>query len=277
MKRGKLQVTVFLKRAFVLTMPLLFVLAAATPARSGVPEWFEPLPLEEGFIVAAAGEGMVLVKGGCFQMGDIFKDGKRDERPVHEVCVSDFHIGQYEVTQREWVEVMGTNPSYFKGPDRPVETVSWDDVQYYISTINTKMGSSYRLPTEAEWEYAARSGGKREWLAGAADNGAIDAYAWYVRNAVKQTHDVGKKTPNGLGLYDMSGNVWEWVSDYYGKKYYKKSVKDNPAGPSIGKFRVLRGGGSFFKPWYLRTVERWFHHPGKRHYYFGFRLAQSAS
>jgi formylglycine-generating enzyme required for sulfatase activity len=263
-------------RRALMTLPALLVLVAPFEARSEIPRWFEPLPLEEELLMRAAGEGMVFVKGGCFQMGDIFDDGKRDERPVHEVCVSDFYMGRYEVTQREWRDVMGTNPSYFKGDERPVESVNWEDVQDFIATLNAKTAGNYRLPTEAEWEYAARSGGKRERLAGAADEGVIDQYAWYVLNAMKQTHEVGRKAPNGLGLYDMSGNVWEWTFDWYGKKYYKKSIKDNPAGPPKGKYRVLRGGGSFFKPWFLRTVERWFHHPLKRHFYFGFRLSQSA-
>ena len=267
----------FLKSASVARFLLagLFVLVWSGAAVAAVPEWFEPLPIEEELLKMAAGEGMVLVEGGCFRMGDIFEDGKKDERPVHEVCVRDFYMGRYEVTQREWRDVMGSNPAYFKGDERPVETVSWSDVQRFLSNLNIKSGKNYRLPTEAEWEYAARSGGKMERLAGAASDNAIDDYAWYVMNAMKQTHEVGEKKPNGLGLYDMSGNVWEWVFDWYDKKYYKKSIKDNPAGPPKGKYRVLRGGGSFFKPWYLRTVERWFHHPAKRHFYFGFRLAHS--
>src|SRR3989338_10514354 len=156
----------------------------------------------------ATGENMVFIKGGCFQMGDTFGGGDTDEQPVHKVCVDDFHMGKYEVTQKEWVDVMGTNPSHFKGCDNcPVENVSWDDIQEYINKLNQKTGKKYRLPTEAEWEYAARSGGKNEKYAGGNN---IDSVGWYDGNSGSKTHPVGQKQPNGLGLYDMIGNVLEW-------------------------------------------------------------------
>ena len=176
-------------------------------------------------------------------MGDTFGDGGSDEKPIHEVCVDDFYLGEHEVTQGEWKEVMGNNPSEFKncGDDCPVETVSWNDVQHYIRKLNNKTGLNYRLPTEAEWEYAARSGGREERYAGTSKKSELGDYAWYWGNSGKKTHPVKTKQPNFLGLYDMSGNVYEWVSDWYGKDYYRNSPKDNPKGPGSGKYRVLRG------------------------------------
>jgi formylglycine-generating enzyme required for sulfatase activity len=160
------------------------------------------------------GMEFVAVPGGCFQMGDTFGDRESDEKPVHQVCVSDFSIGKYEVTQGQWKAVMDSNPSRFSscGDNCPVESVSWDDAQQFIRRLNKQSSTSYRLPTEAEWEYAARSGGKREKYSGGND---VDAVAWYYGNSAK-THSVGQKQPNGLGIFDMSGNVWEWCSDWFG-------------------------------------------------------------
>ena len=182
---------------------------------------------------------MVYVKGGCYQMGDTFGDGSKDEKPVHEVCVSDFLMGKHEVTQGQWKKIMGHNPSHYYdcGDDCPVENVSWNDVQEFIAKLNSLTGKKYRLPTEAEWEYAARSGGKQEKYSGGND---FDDVAW-----VKQTRSVGQKQANGLGLYDMSGNVWEWCSDWYASDYYRKSPRENPSGPSSGSRRVSRGGSYY--------------------------------
>jgi len=180
---------------------------------------------------------MVFVKGGTFMMGS--EDGDDDEKPVHQVTVSDFYIGKYEVTQKLWKEVMGSNPSSFKGDDRPVEYVSWHDVQEFIRKLNKKTGGNYRLPTEAEWEYAARGGAKSRGYKYAGSNN-IGEVAEYVGNNNKETKPVGGKKPNELGIYDMSGNVWEWCSDWYGD--YSSSSQTNPTGPSSGSYRVLRGG-----------------------------------
>jgi formylglycine-generating enzyme required for sulfatase activity len=220
-----------------------------------------------------AGE-MVFVEGGCYQMGCGIgmSDCDSDESPVFDVCVDDFYIGQYEVTQEHWREVLGGNPSYFSNcDDCPVEMVSWDDVQEFIGKLNAGTGGNYRLPTEAEWEYAARSGGRRENYAGTSRSPGD--YAWYMENSGWKSHPVGRKRPNGLGLYDMSGNVWEWCSDRYGMKYYERSPTENPQGPLSGGHRVLRGGSWRSKPGDVRTTNRDWNRPVNRNFHWGFRLA----
>ena len=215
---------------------------------------------------------MVQVKGGCFQMGDMFEEGDNDEKPVHEVCVKDFSIGKYEVTQEQWVAVMGNNPSKFQGDRLPVERVSWDDAQQFIAKLNAMTGKHYRLPTEAEWEYAARSRGRRENWAGTSDESALGDYAWYDQNGDKKTHVVGTKKPNALGIYDMSGNVWEWVQDWYDPVYYEERPRDNPQGPSTGSKRVSRSGSFDFDPENDRASFRGKSSPGTRFEDLGFRL-----
>ncbi|MBM4055616.1 MAG: hypothetical protein FJ264_13340 [Planctomycetes bacterium] len=223
-----------------------------------------------------AGMEFIFVEGGCFQMGDTFGDGDDDEKPVHRVCVGDYYIGTYEVTQGQWESVMGSNPSHFKkGENYPVETVSWNDVQDFIERLNKQTGKQYRLPTEVEWEYAARSGGKNEKWAGTNQEYQLGSYAWYVENSGSTTHPVGQKQSNGLGLYDMSGNVWEWCSDWYGGDYYKNSPTNNPQGPSSGSDRVYRGGSWFDYPRYVRASNRCFYTPESRNHYLGFRLART--
>lgn len=197
----------------------------------------------------------VFVKGGCFQMGDTLGDGEENEKPVHEVCVSDYYIGKYEVTQEEWEKVMGSNPSHFKkGPRYPVEQLHWNDTQEFLQRLNSRSVKLYRLPTEAEWEYAARSRGKSDKFAGFSNESGLDNYSWHTENSEKQTHPVGEKLPNGLGLYDMTGNVWEWVQDWFGD--YSSSSRENPQGPSSGSSRVLRGGTFLSGPKGLRMAFR---------------------
>ena len=224
---------------------------------------------------------MVFVKGGCFEMGDTFSEGNDDEEPVHEVCLNDFYIGKYEVTQREWVDIIGTNPSAVKScDDCPVEHVNFDDVNKFIKKLRMKTGKKYRLPTEAEWEYAARSRGKNEKWAGTSDISKLKEYAWHNgygggEDYTARTHSVGQKKPNELGLYDMSGNVWEWVQDIYQENYYKKRSKNNPKGPSFGLYRVLRGGSWDNSPWYLRSSYRGKNSPYTSLDLIGFRIALS--
>ena len=204
------------------------------------------------------GMEFILVNGGCFQMGDSFGDGESKERPVHEVCVDDFYIGKYEVTQGQWHKVMGSNPSHFKkcGVSCPVDSVSWKDAQSFIAELSNTSHYKYRMPTEAEWEYAARGVSKMEKWAGTSSENKLAEYAWYDENSNDRVQPVGQKKPNSLGLYDMSGNVWEWVQDRYGETYYENSPKNSPAGPDVGKTRVLRGGSWIDRAKDCRTSSR---------------------
>jgi sulfatase modifying factor 1 len=221
-------------------------------------------------------DGMVYVKGGCFDMGDIFDTGFSDEKPVHTVCIGDFYLGKTEVTQKQWEDVTGSNPSKFQCADCPVERVSWINAQDFIKKLNEKTGMNYRLPTEAEWEYAARSGGLKEQWAGTNDEEKIGEYTWYGFTAKGVTHAVAGKTPNAIGLYDMMGNVWEWCADWYDKKYYEHSPSKDPQGPSEGKNRIIRGGGWRSKDKGLRTTDRNDFIPtSKKFTDIGFRLARS--
>ena len=233
------------------------------------------------------GMEFVFVKGGCYQMGDTFKEFMEKLKfTPHEVCVDDFYMGKYEVTQGEWVKVTGDNPAGFLkcGEDCPVEQVSWDDVTPFIARMRKNGGKSYRLPTEAEWEYAARSGGRKEKFAGGEN---LDELAWYKDNSGQRTQPAGTKQPNGLGIYDMSGNVAEWCSDWFDDDYYAKSPKSNPKGPaqfqesSGGEgeghtakepSRVLRGGSWFLGAVNARAALRYYFQPGKRSLDVGFRL-----
>jgi formylglycine-generating enzyme required for sulfatase activity len=215
---------------------------------------------------------MVNVKGGCFQMGDTFDDGSDKEKPVHEVCVANFSIGKYEITQTQWKSVMGNNPSKFTGNNLPVETVSWYNVQTFIGKLNSLTGKQYRLPTEAEWEYAAKSGGKEERWAGVSDPSLLDEYAWNEDNSGKKTHPVGTKKPNKLGIYDMTGNVFEWCQDIFRGDWYEKSEKNNPLGPAKGPERVVKGGCWYSAVGFSRTAYRFGHSPDHRNSNLGFRL-----
>ena len=220
--------------------------------------------------VNGASFDMVAIKGGTFQMGS---NESSDEKPIHTVTVSDFSIGKTEVTQAQWVAVMGSKPSNFKGDNLPVETVSWDDIQVFINKLNTKTGKTYRLPTEAEWEYAAGASTSpvtdRNKYAGTNSESSLGNYAWYSANSGSKTHPVGTKQPNQFGLYDMSGNVWEWCSDWYGS--YSSSPQNNPKGASSGSFRVLRGGSWSDVAQRCRVAYRLSYAPDNRYAYLGFR------
>jgi formylglycine-generating enzyme required for sulfatase activity len=210
-------------------------------------------------------------------MGDVFGENKpgrvygSDEHPLHEACVADYLIGTHEVTQGVWWKIMGTRPpvkNYCE--DCPVVYVSWDDVQGFIRRLRSETGRQYRLPTEAEWEYACRSGGKREGYCG---GGNEDAVAWHAGNSDRRVHGAGQKRSNGLGVYDMSGNVAEWCQDWYGD-YPDGSVSDY-AGPVTGTRRVFRGGSWCFDATYARASARASLSPDQRAYFLGFRLAVS--
>jgi formylglycine-generating enzyme required for sulfatase activity len=221
------------------------------------------------------GMEFVWVLGGCYQMGSGMWTGNcyDDEIPMHIVCVDGFWIGKYEVTQGQWQSLMGDNPSRFKncGKNCPVERVSWNEAVEFARRLSQKTGYKFRLPTEAEWEYACRSGGREEKYSGS-DN--VDAVAWYLDNSSGHTHPVGSKRSNGLGIHDMSGNVWEWCQDWYNKYYYGISPWDNPQGPSSGSVRVLRGGSWHINAGRVRCAYRNRSGPGGRGDYVGFRLVR---
>ena len=217
---------------------------------------------------------MVPVEGGTFTMGataDQSGDVYIDETPTHQVTLSDFSIGETEVTQELWQAVMGTNPSYFSGNQLPVECVSWNDCQTFITKLNQLTGANFRLPTEAEWEFAARGGNKSLGYKYAGGN-SIGDVAWYSSNLSILTHAVAQKSPNELGLYDMSGNVWEWCQDWYGS--YSSAAQTNPTGSASGSFRVYRGGGWGCTAWGCRVSCRYRGTPTFAGSDVGLRLAQ---
>ena len=214
---------------------------------------------------------MVFVEGGTFKMG---AKGKvpLDEKPAHQVTLTSFSIGRYEVTQEEWQAVIGSNPSQFIDSKRPVENVSWDDCQEFIRKLNAMTGKHFRLPTEAEWEYAARGGNKSNGYKFAGSD-YPNSVAWYNDNSLNQTHEVGGgKQPNELGLYDMSGNVWEWCNDWYGS--YSSSTQMNPTGPFSGTLRVYRGGSWNGSVGNCRVSNRYIDTGNRCLNGLGFRLAQ---
>lgn len=217
---------------------------------------------------------MVRVKGGTFTMGCSNakdKDCYDNEFPAHEVTVDSFAIGKLEVTQQLWVAVMEKNPSKWKNDSLPVERVSWEKVQIFIDKLNRITGRTFRLPTEAEWEYAARGGEKSKNHKYAGCSQDLGSYAWYGPNADSHTHKVGRKKPNELGLYDMSGNVWEWCSDYLGA--YTDNAQTNPKGPKHGDERILKGGCYSSPTRGCRITDRSNYNPKLGYSYYGFRLA----
>lgn len=200
-------------------------------------------PLDRKKIIDNILDNMVFVEGGTFIMGATAQIGTIDyteEKPIHQVSLSSYYIGKYEVTQEEWQVIMGMNPSKYKGSKRPVENISWEDSQKFISKLNEITGIKFRLPTEAEWEFAARGGNKSKGYTYSGSNIPSEV-AWY---GVNNTSFVGKKKPNELGIYDMSGNVYEWCHDWFGA--YNTIPQTDPKGPSSGSFRVCRSGC-----WYL--------------------------
>ncbi|RWX51337.1 Formylglycine-generating enzyme, required for sulfatase activity, contains SUMF1/FGE domain, partial [Candidatus Electrothrix marina] len=219
------------------------------------------------------GPEMVLLSGGRFQMGDIQGTGSEDERPVHEVNLDTFAIGRYPVTFVEYdafCEATGREKPNDQGWGRgyrPVINVGWQDAVDYCEWLSRETGQTYRLPTEAEWEYACRAGSESAWCFGD-DEKSLGEYAWYDKNSKNRTHPVGEKKANAWGLYDMHGNVWEWCQDWYDDEYYaachKQGVVKNSIGPSSGSDRVIRGGGWDGNPWFVRSADRFRISPDRR-------------
>lgn len=218
---------------------------------------------------------MVYVSGDTFTMGATSEQGneaEKDEKPTHNVTLSSYYICKYEVTQALWQAVMGSNPSYFKGDNLPVEHVSWYDCQTFINRLNSYTGRNFRLPTEAEWEFAARGGNYSRRYKYSGSN-YIGDVAWYHGNSGNRTHPVGTKQANELGLYDMSGNVWEWCSDWYGA--YNSYSQTDPTGPYSGSDRVARGGSWIIYARICRSSFRYNYTPDDSNFDLGLRLVLS--
>ena len=237
--------------------------------------------IEEIFTVNGVDFVMVQVEGGTFTMGATPEQGtdpSSKEKPAHQVTVASYSIGQTEVTQALWIAVMGSNPSYFTGYSLPVERVSWEDCQLFITALNELTDRHFRLPTEAEWEFAARGGNMSMGYKYAGSNDPLSV-AWYSYNdswelrgtGYHGTHNVATRMPNELNLYDMSGNVHEWVQDWYGN--YSIEALTNPIGPATGTERVYRGGSWYFDEWFCRVSFRNSVTPSYRSHGIGLRLA----
>jgi formylglycine-generating enzyme required for sulfatase activity len=220
---------------------------------------------------------MLLVPPETFTMGCTASNAygcNGNENPTHSVTLTQaFYLGRYEVTQGQWVAKMWSNPSYFQGQSdsasRPVERVTWNTIQSFLGASGT------RLPSEAEWEYACRAGTTTAFNNGSSDDATVGTIAWYSYNSGNQTHVVGGKAANALGLYDMSGNVWEWVNDWYDGSYYSVSPSTNPPGPVSGSLRVLRGGSWFENQIILRSSYRFYNNPNEGTGNIGFRVARN--
>jgi len=219
---------------------------------------------------------LVLIAPGKFMMGspDSEQDRAKNEGPQHEVTISKpFYMGVTEVTQAQYEAVMGTNPSNFRGPANPVERVSWDEAAEFCRKLSAKAGKTFRLPTEAEWEYACRAGSKTRFSFGDSDS-VLGDYAWYGSNSGGKTQPVGQKKPNAWGLYDMHGNVWEWCADWFGS--YSSGASTDPQGAGSGGRRVVRGGS-----WHgiatdsFRCAYRTDRAPSDRNVFYGFRCART--
>ncbi len=229
---------------------------------------------EDNFTEPFTSMEFVRIPGGCYEMGCGTWSSNCDgsESPVHEVCIAGFLMGKYEVTQGQWKKLMGDNPSMFqKGDDHPADAVSWYDAKAFIARLNEKTGGNFRLPTEAEWEYACRSLGKREAYSGGTDP---DQSAWYLSDSKGTTHPAGTKSPNGAGLSDMSGNLWEWCEDIFNDKAYTLHSRENPIYLTRGSERVVRGGSWRSRAEDLRCTCRYSLRPAVRYNHVGFRLVK---
>lgn len=222
----------------------------------------------------------IAVPGGTFQMGDNFNEGDPDEKPVHSVTLNDFKISKYEITFDQYdifCDSTGRSKPSDNGWGRgrlPVINVSWYDAKAFCDWLSTQTGKTIRLPTEAEWEYAARGRGEIIKYSGTNSSSELGNYAWYYSNSGSKTHPVGEKLPNSLGIYDISGNVWEWCIDWYDANYYSVSPQNNPKGPLSGTYRVLRGGSWYSSDYNCRGSNRNVNDPTYANYYVGFRCVE---
>jgi formylglycine-generating enzyme required for sulfatase activity len=248
------------------SVPSHFTHAFATPA--GMRSYAETLGFGQRL-------EMHVIPGGDFLMGSPERRGYADEYPQHRVTLSPFYIGKYPVTQAQWEAVMRFNPSNFVGPNLPVDCVTWDEAVEFCRRLSYATARVYRLPTEAEWEYACRAGTQTKFNYGDEEEFLVH-HAWCLNNASNQTQPVGLKKPNGWGLYDMHGNVWEWCQDWYASDYYQHSPSVNPHGPAQGASRVQRGGSWYSLPNYCRSAGRSNHQPDQRDALVGFRVACEA-
>ena len=275
-----------MKKIYLLSV-LLLLAACSSRVKNGTAEGTDSeqrvTMVETDSIMTVTLDGvtfkMILVESGSFQMGS--NDGYDREKPIHQVTLNSYFIGETEVTQELWKAVMGNNPSEYIGSKRPVESVSWDNCQTFIAKLNELTSKTFRLPTEAEWEFSARGGNRSNDYTYSGSN-MVDDVAWYYHNSYDKgesspdygTHEVATKMPNELGIYDMSGNVYEWCQDWESSNYYSDSPENNPTGPSSGSFRVCRGGS-----WYgddatvCRVAYRCSGPPAQTDSSLGFRLA----
>lgn len=257
-----------MKHFFLLNLPfLLYCVVAGTPAWAAQ-DYYNSIGMK-----------FVLIPAGTFMMGEdpSLGEGKSDEKPQHEVTISKpYYIGAHEVTQKQWQEVMGSNPSRHRGENNPVDSVSWNDAQIFIKKLNQREGhNKYRLPTEAEWEYGARAGTRTRYYWGNDPAQLVD-HAWVTANAKDITHPVCTKKPNAFGLYDTSGNVREWVNDWYDDDYYATSPRIDPKGPEKGYGKAYRGGSKDGAEFPARSSYRWRETPDTKVQNLGFRLAMDA-
>jgi formylglycine-generating enzyme required for sulfatase activity len=254
--------------------------AAAGADQTAAPKANDSSPAKELALDLGGGVKLqfVLIPAGEFLMGSADSDpqGENNEKPQHRVRITKpFYLGKYKVMQDQWDALMGSNSSAFRGPQYPVNAVSWDDCQTYIKKLDDKFPphrGKFRLPTEAQWEYACRAGGTTEWSFGD-DVSKLGDYAWCRTNAEESIHPLGQKKPNAWGLYDMHGDLWEWCADSYDRRYYASSPAVDPAGPSPNGYRVLRGGSWNLGPEYARSARRSWLGQNVGSFLHGFRLA----
>jgi len=241
-----------------------------------------PVVLKEIAVDLGNGVNLVMIQipAGEFAMGspDSDVDALRMQKPQHQVRITKpFNLGKYLVTQEQWEAVMGNNPSQLKGPKNPVEMISWEDCQGFLTKLKAKngeRGGKFVLPTEAQWEYACRAGSTTRYCFGD-DDSMLSQFGWHGKNSGGRSHPVGTKKPNAWGLYDMHGNVWEYCQDWFSGSYYANSPTDDPTGPEKGDYRVMRGGSFHVTfPAFCRSAYRSSHVLNGKSYSQGFRLAQ---